>query len=65
MFFLFSESALKNVKTLKQRSSELKNSGTSTREAIVDEFSEIIDPWGNSYYMSLPNDGETYLSKRK
>ena len=34
MFFIFSESALKNVKSLKQRCSALIISGTSTRDVI-------------------------------
>ena len=36
MFFMFSESALKNVKTLKQRCSALITSGTSTR--VISKF---------------------------
>ena len=35
MFIIFSESALKNVKTMKQRCSALITSGTSTREFII------------------------------
>ena len=48
MFFVFSESALKNVKTLKQRCSELIISVTSTRDTL---FNIVFSMKHSIYYL--------------
>ena len=51
MFIMFSKSALKNVKTMKQRCSALITSGTSTRDALIPEkFRPLFRPgWRHTF----------------